>query len=76
MKNQLIIDKFQEASEVAEIQGKKLSTICNINGKFIGYRLTDNYVRCHIERTVGIGKIRKLLGMPGWVYFRGNAIAA
>lgn len=69
-------DDYETAKSVAESKGKKLSVICNaVTGNFLGYRLTSNSVRCHSERIVGIGKIRKLLGMDGWKYSSGVAIA-
>lgn len=76
MSNQLTLDNFEAAKAVAESKGKKLAVISNaLSGEFLGYRLTCNHVRCHYERTVGIGKIRKILGMGGWKYLGGRAVA-
>jgi hypothetical protein len=68
-------DEFEKAKAVAESQGKKLVWIGDRKGNLTGYRLTSNYVRCHFERVVGIGKIRKLLGMSGWKYLGGTPVA-
>lgn len=76
MTSQIILDNFEAAKAVAESKGKKLVAIGDaLSGEFLGYRLTCNHVRCHSERTVGIGKIRKLLGMGGWKYLGGRALA-
>ncbi len=76
MTNQATLDNFEAAKAVAESKGKKLVVVSNaISGEFLGYRMTNNHVRCHSERIVGIGKIRKLLGMDGWKYLGGRAVA-
>ncbi len=69
-------DNVEELKQIALSSGRKLIVMHNsISGKFLGYRLESNHVRCHFEKVVGLGKIRKLLGLDGWKYVGGVPVA-
>jgi hypothetical protein len=69
-------DNVQILKEISTSKGYRLVVIHNsISGKFCGYRLTKNQVRCHFEKVVGCGKIRKLLGLDSWKYVGGVPVA-